>query len=123
MGQVLILARNTARRYRARRPATNGPVGLASASLGASGWREASGSYALRPVPLDDLRKRIDELDDRILELLDQRARVVADVGRAKKDADLPTYDPDRERLILDRLRRARGAFRPRRSAPCTARS
>jgi len=73
----------------------------------------ASGSYAFRPVPLDDLRKRIDELDDHILELLDQRARVVADVGRAKKDADLPTYDPDRERLILDRLASRAGRFPP----------
>jgi len=64
-------------------------------------------------VPLDDLRKRIDELDDHILELLDQRARVVADVGRAKKDSDLPTYDPDRERLILDRLASRAGRFPP----------
>ncbi|HEX8796258.1 MAG TPA: prephenate dehydratase domain-containing protein, partial [Polyangiaceae bacterium] len=64
-------------------------------------------------MPLDDLRKRIDELDDHILELLDQRARVVADVGRAKRDADMPTYDPDRERLILDRLATRAGRFPP----------
>jgi len=64
-------------------------------------------------VSLDDLRKRIDELDDAILAALDERARVVADVGRAKRDAKLPTYDPDRERLILDRLAARAGRFPP----------
>ena len=55
-------------------------------------------------MALDDLRLRIDELDDGILELLDERARVVAEVATAKRDASLPTYDPSRERAILDRL-------------------
>jgi chorismate mutase/prephenate dehydratase len=64
-------------------------------------------------VALDDLRKRIDELDDVILRALEERAGVVADVGRAKREADLPTYDPDRERLILDRLAARAGRFPP----------
>jgi chorismate mutase/prephenate dehydratase len=64
-------------------------------------------------VALDDLRKRIDELDDAILKALDERARVVADVGQAKREANLPTYDPDRERLILDRLAARAGRFPP----------
>lgn len=64
-------------------------------------------------MSLDDLRKRIDELDDAILQALDERARVVADVGRAKRDAQMPTYDPDRERLILDRLAARAGRFPP----------
>jgi chorismate mutase / prephenate dehydratase len=62
-------------------------------------------------VTLENLRKRIDELDDDILRLLDERARVVADVARAKRDASLPTYDPERERLILDRLASRAGRF------------
>lgn len=64
-------------------------------------------------MALDDLRKRIDELDDAILQALDERARVVGEVGRAKRDANLPTYDPDRERLILDRLAARAGKFPP----------
>jgi chorismate mutase/prephenate dehydratase len=60
---------------------------------------------------LDDLRKLIDEIDDRILELLDDRARVVAGVARAKRASNLPTYDPDRERMILDRLAQRAGGF------------
>jgi chorismate mutase/prephenate dehydratase len=62
-------------------------------------------------LALDDLRKRLDTLDDQILELLDERARVVADVGKAKREAHLPTYDPERERLVLDRLAARAGRF------------
>jgi chorismate mutase/prephenate dehydratase len=62
-------------------------------------------------VSLDDLRKRIDELDEGILKLLDDRARVVGDVARAKLEANLPTYDPDRERQVLDRLAARAGRF------------
>ncbi|MGD0675282.1 MAG: prephenate dehydratase [Polyangiaceae bacterium] len=62
-------------------------------------------------MSLDDLRKRIDELDDGILKLLDERARVVSDVAREKRDARLPTYDPERERLVLDRLAARAGRF------------
>jgi chorismate mutase/prephenate dehydratase len=62
-------------------------------------------------MSLDDLRKRIDDLDDQILKLLDDRARVVGEVARVKRDANLPTYDPERERLVLDRLAARAGPF------------
>ncbi len=60
---------------------------------------------------LDDLRKRINELDDDILKLLEERARVVSDVAHAKREANLPTYDPERERQVLDRLASRAGRF------------
>jgi len=60
---------------------------------------------------LDDLRKQIDEIDDRVLDLLDQRARVVIDIARAKQGANLPTHDPERERQVLDRLASRDGQF------------
>jgi len=44
-------------------------------------------------VGLDDHRKRIDELDDQILKLLDERAGVVSDVARAKREANLHVHD------------------------------
>jgi chorismate mutase/prephenate dehydratase len=62
-------------------------------------------------VGLDELRIRINDLDDKILELLEERARVVGDVARAKQEANLPTYDPDRERQVLDRLATRAGRF------------
>jgi chorismate mutase/prephenate dehydratase len=62
-------------------------------------------------VALDDLRKRINELDDDILKLLEERARVVGDVASAKRETNLPTYDPERERQVLDRLAARAGRF------------
>src|ERR1700733_3831381 len=64
-------------------------------------------------MSLDDLRNRIDQLDDAILKALDERARVVSDVGKAKRDPRPPTSDPERERLILDRLAARAGRFPP----------
>ena len=66
---------------------------------------------ASRAVGLDDHRKRIDELDDQILKLLDERANVVSDVARSKRAANLPTYDPERERQVLERLAARAGRF------------
>jgi chorismate mutase/prephenate dehydratase len=59
---------------------------------------------ATRQHDLGELRTRIDAVDDRILQLLEERAGVMADVAQAKRDLQLPAYDPERERLILDRL-------------------
>src|SRR5687767_3758621 len=65
-------------------------------------------------MSLDDLRKRIDAIDDQILSLLDARAGIVGDVARAKADASMPVYDPERERGILDRLASKAGGRFPR---------
>jgi chorismate mutase/prephenate dehydratase len=62
-------------------------------------------------MSLDDPRKRIDDLDDRILRLLEERAGIIADVAGAKRAANLPTYDPERERQVLDRLSARAGRF------------
>lgn len=56
------------------------------------------------PANLDELRKKIDELDVRIVELLNQRASVVVDVGKAKKAGGTPVYSPDREHMVLKRI-------------------
>ncbi len=65
---------------------------------------------------LDDLRLRIDAIDDEILALLERRADVVAGVARAKAEAGLAAYDPARERAVLERLaQRGAGRF-PRES-------
>jgi chorismate mutase len=50
---------------------------------------------------LDELRKLIDGLDLQILELLNQRARVAAQIGDVKKAAALPVYEPKREEEVF----------------------
>ncbi|MFP4053626.1 MAG: prephenate dehydratase [Phycisphaerae bacterium] len=53
---------------------------------------------------LEALRKRIDELDHRLVELLNERAKVVVDVGKVKQTDGTPIYAPDREQAVLRRI-------------------
>lgn len=53
---------------------------------------------------LTSLRRRIDELDKQIVELLNARASVVVEVGQAKQTDGTPIYAPDREHAIFQRL-------------------
>lgn len=53
---------------------------------------------------LAEYRKRIDGIDERILSLLEERMRVVRDVGSIKSTEGVGAYDPVREQEILDRL-------------------
>ena len=51
-------------------------------------------------MKLEDLaecRKRIDALDVRILDLLNERTKVVEEIGRIKETLGLPIYEPKRE--------------------------
>ena len=56
---------------------------------------------------LQILRDKIDTLDKQIVDLLNERAKVVVEVGeykRTEKDAP-PIYAPDRERAVLDKIK------------------
>ncbi len=53
---------------------------------------------------LKPLRESIDAIDDKILALLNDRAKVVIAVGKAKKDSAAPFYVPSRENAIYTRL-------------------
>lgn len=53
---------------------------------------------------LQQLRSEIDAVDDRILELLNQRASLVVEVGRLKAGQQGEFYVPSREREIYERL-------------------
>jgi chorismate mutase/prephenate dehydratase len=53
---------------------------------------------------LDDWRSRINDLDEHILNLLNQRAQAALHIGELKRRADLPFFAPDREAQLLDRL-------------------
>ena len=53
---------------------------------------------------LDALRRAIDDVDRRLLELMAERVRLVLAVGDVKRAHQMPVYDPERERRVLDRL-------------------
>ncbi|MDN5842977.1 MAG: prephenate dehydratase [Alcaligenaceae bacterium] len=60
---------------------------------------------------LAPLRERIDELDEQILGLLNERARAALGVGQAKLDFDAegPILKPEREALVVRRLQDLNG--------------
>ena len=58
-------------------------------------------------MSLDELRKKIDELDYQLVKLLNERARVVVDIGKLKNKTDKPVYAPDREKDVFARIIKA----------------
>ncbi|MBL7154011.1 MAG: prephenate dehydratase [Phycisphaerae bacterium] len=58
-------------------------------------------------MSLDDLRKKIDDLDGRLVELLNERAQVVVEIGKLKDKTAKPVYAPDREKQVFDKISRA----------------
>jgi len=68
-------------------------------------------AYNCLPMPqprgenrLQEYRKRIDEIDETILELLIERAKLAKEIGEIKKRRGLTFHVPEREREILERL-------------------
>ncbi len=55
-------------------------------------------------MKLDDLRQKIDGLDEQIVDLLNQRYRVVQEVGRRKQQQSSRIYVPEREAEVFQRL-------------------
>ncbi len=56
---------------------------------------------------LEALRRAIDEVDQKILELVAERVRLVLAVGEYKRANALAVYDPERERHLLERISHA----------------
>jgi chorismate mutase/prephenate dehydratase len=52
-------------------------------------------------MDLQELRKRIDEVDDGLVRMFQQRMDVSAEIARYKKENNLPVHDPAREREKL----------------------
>jgi chorismate mutase/prephenate dehydratase len=59
-----------------------------------------------KPDPLESLRQQIDKLDEQIVQLLNARARVVVEVGKIKQSTGGAIYAPDREKTVLDKVRK-----------------
>jgi chorismate mutase len=52
-------------------------------------------------MDISDWREKIDELDRRLVELLNERAAAASAIGRLKRNTDLPIYEPERERQVI----------------------
>jgi chorismate mutase len=58
-------------------------------------------------MTLSDWRRRIDEIDHKLVELLNERSRCALEIGKIKQAENLPLYQPDREREVLENAERA----------------
>jgi chorismate mutase-like protein len=54
---------------------------------------------------LDELRADIDRVDEVLVRLLNERARVACEIGRVKKEQGIELYQPDREKQVLAHVR------------------
>ena len=55
---------------------------------------------------LEEFRARIDAVDRNILLLLNERTRIVQEIGRVKQKAEMPIYEPRREDQVYDNATR-----------------
>lgn len=55
---------------------------------------------------IDDLRRRIDDIDEQLVQLLSARAACALAIGRDKKVAGLEIYQPSREAEVLAHVQR-----------------
>lgn len=53
---------------------------------------------------IDELRQRIDELDEELVRLLNQRASCALEIGRLKQQAGMQIYQPSREAEVLQHV-------------------
>lgn len=60
-----------------------------------------------RPSSIQELRARIDAIDRKLLDLLNERARLAIEVGRRKRQQNAALYAPAREKEILRKLLKA----------------
>jgi chorismate mutase-like protein len=56
-------------------------------------------------MELENLRKQIDEIDQKLLHLINQRADLALVIVEIKKNLSLPIFDSEREKKILDRIK------------------
>jgi chorismate mutase len=58
-------------------------------------------------MDIEDWRKKIDDLDRKLVSLLSERARAAVEIGKLKKNTSMPIYEPDRERIVFENVQGA----------------
>ena len=57
-------------------------------------------------MTIADWRKKIDELDRQLVRLLNERAQCAREIGKLKRNSEMPIYEPDREKIIFANIAR-----------------
>ena len=58
-------------------------------------------------MDIADWRRKIDEIDQKLVEMLNERAEAAQEIGRLKRATEIPIYEPDRERIVLEQVQEA----------------
>ena len=58
-------------------------------------------------MSISDWRRRIDEIDIKLVELLNERSKCALEIGRIKQESSIPLYQPDRETEVLENAERS----------------
>src|SRR5580658_6464225 len=58
-------------------------------------------------MDIADWRKKIDDVDRKLVALLSERARAAVAIGKLKRDTAMPIYEPDRERIVFENVQEA----------------
>jgi chorismate mutase-like protein len=58
-------------------------------------------------MEISDWRKKIDEVDEQIVRLINQRAEAAQAIGALKQKSELPVYEPQREKDVFEHVRRS----------------
>lgn len=60
---------------------------------------------------IHELRERIDEIDEEILELLDERVDTSKEIGEIKREKGISITDTEREEEVLERAKGYKAVF------------
>jgi chorismate mutase/prephenate dehydratase len=55
-------------------------------------------------MSLEEIRKKIDEIDDEIIRLLNERAKIAIEIGKIKEQSNAHVYAPAREKQIMKQI-------------------
>lgn len=55
-------------------------------------------------MSLENIRKKIDQLDEKVIELLNERTKLVLEIGKIKKEKKADVYAPDRESEVYRKI-------------------
>ena len=62
---------------------------------------------------LDNYRKKIDDIDNKIIDLLNKRGEIVKLIGEIKKKKEIKIYQPNREEQIIERIKQKSTLLKP----------
>jgi chorismate mutase len=57
-------------------------------------------------MDIAEWRKKIDEMDEQIVELISKRAAAAKEIGNLKRGSELPVFEPQREKDVFEHVRR-----------------